>query len=346
MGTSSSLFNQGLTDLHDADLPSVIKSIAARILADIRKDNDDIAVYSPNPFHDYRDSTAVYSNAPDLDVVDGGEDGQNLPLHPLVQPQREVDVIFAVDSSASTSDNWPNGNPLVATYERSLNYSGVGNGTFFPSVPDRNTFINLGLNTRLTFLGCNAPNLTGPAPLVVLYLPNAPYRTYSNTSTFQPSYSDEQRDAIITNRCEVVTRANSTQDKDWPACVSYASLSRSFNRTGTTVPAACDTCFQRYCWNGTVNTRDPAAYEPTLLLGLASSGSSQTGLNRTAAAVAFSASVLFPQYDISYAGARLFWVSILLLACCIYNYIYTRQRRYICFERKARQSVIAHESKP
>lgn len=250
-------------------------------------------MYSPNPFHGYRDSTAVYSNASDLDVVDGGEDWQNLPLHPLIQPQREVYVIFAVDSSASTSDNWPNGNPLVATYERSLNSSGVGNGTFFPSVPDRNTFINLGLNTRPTFFGCDASNLTGPAPLVI-YLPNAPYSTYSNTSTFQLSYSDEQRDAIITNGYEVVIRANSTQDKDWPACVSCAILSRSFNRTGTTVPAASDTCFQRYCWNGTVDTRDPAAYKPTLLLGLASSGSSQTGLNRTAAAVAFFASVLFP----------------------------------------------------
>lgn len=290
IGTSSSLFNQGLVRLNKADLPSAISSVVGRILEDIGEDNDDIAVYSPNPFHGYRDSTAAYSNAPDLDVVDGGEDKQNIPLLPLIQPQREVDVIFAVDSSAGTSDNWPNGGPLVATYERSLNSTGIGNGTIFPSVPDRNTFINLGLNARPTFFGCDSSNLTGPAPLVV-YLPNAPYSTYSNTSTFQLSYSDEQRDAIITNGYEVVTMANSTRDKDWPTCVGCAILSRSFNRTGTTVPAACETCFQRYCWNGTIDDRAPAAYEPTTLLA-SSSGSNKSRSTRTAAAIAFAA-VLF-----------------------------------------------------
>ncbi|OJJ80114.1 lysophospholipase family protein [Aspergillus glaucus CBS 516.65] len=288
MGTSSTLFNQGLLRLNKADLPDVIKSVATHILEDIGEANDDIAIYSPNPFYGYRNSTAAYSNANDLDVVDGGEDQQNLPLHPLIQPQREVDVIFAVDSSADTSYNWPDGHSLVATYERSLNSTGIANGTVFPAVPDRHTFINQGLNERPTFFGCDAANLTGPAPLVV-YLPNSPYSAYSNTSTFQLKYSDEERDSIITNGYEVVTMGNATEDKDWPTCVGCAILSRSLNRTGTTVPQACQTCFQRYCWNGTVDSRDPGDYEPSLLLSTSTSGSSRKSLNRTAAVIALAA---------------------------------------------------------
>ena len=287
MGTSSSLFNQGLLRLDKSHLPEAVKSVFGRILEGIDESNDDIAIYSPNPFYHYRNSTAAYSNTPDLDVVDGGEDKQNIPFHPLIQPERHVDVILAVDSSAGTS-NWPNGGPLVATYERSLNSSGIGNGTLFPAVPDRNTFINLGLNRRPTFFGCDAANLTRPAPLVV-YLPNSPYSTYSNTSTFQLSYSDEERDSIITNGYEVVTMANATQDKEWPTCIGCAILSRSFNRTGTTVPDACQTCFQRYCWNGTVDSRMPDGYEPTALLSSSSSpssGSSKTAWNRTVAFIA------------------------------------------------------------
>lgn len=293
MGTSSSLFNQGLLRIHKTDLPDIIKSVAERVLKDVGESGDDIAIYSPNPFYGYRNSTAAYSNTPDLDVVDGGEDKQNIPFHPLIQPQRQVDVIFAVDSSAGTDNSWPNGNPLVATYERSRNSTGIANGTVFPPVPDRSSFVNLGLNSRPTFFGCDASNLTRPAPLVV-YLPNAPYSAYSNTSTFQLSYSDEERDSIITNGYEVVTMANATEDKNWPVCVGCAILSRSLNRTGTTVPDACQSCFRQYCWNGTVDSRTPDAYEPTTLLSTSSpsSGSSKTSMNRTAAVIAMAAVLL------------------------------------------------------
>ncbi len=118
---------------------------------------------------------------------------------------RHVDVIFAVDSSADTnaswpvqgsSAGWPDGASIIATYERSL--STIGNGTAFPAVPDKNTFFNLGLNLRPTFFGCDASNMTGPAPLVV-YMPNAPYVYNSNTSTFDLSYNDTERNAIILN---------------------------------------------------------------------------------------------------------------------------------------------------
>ena len=96
--------------------------------------------------------------------------------------------------------------------------------------------------------------------------------------------------------------ANSTQDKDWPTCVGCAILSRSLNRMGTTVPVACETCFQRCCWNSTIDNQTPAAYEPTTLLA-SSSGSSRTGLDRTTVVVAFAA-VLFAM-----RGAIFFFIS-------------------------------------
>jgi lysophospholipase len=266
MGTSSSLFNQFILRLNTTDLPDTVKQTFSKFLTSLGQDGDDIAVYSPNPFHGYRNSIASYSQSRELVVVDGGEDGQNIPLHPLIQPTRHVDVIFAVDSSADTHYNWPTGKSLVKTYERSLNSSGASNGTVFPAVPDVNTFVNLGLNTRPMFFGCDPANLTAPAPLVV-YLPNAPYSANSNTSTFQLSYSDSQRDEIITNGYNVVTRDNGTVDKSWPTCVGCAILQRSMHRTATPMPEVCSRCFKDYCWNGAVDSSAPQTYDPSQVLG-------------------------------------------------------------------------------
>jgi lysophospholipase len=289
MGTSSSLFNQFLLQINSTSLPSLLKSAFTDILEDLGQDNDDIAIYEPNPFYQYDTAVKAYGGTEELSVVDGGEDGQNIPLHPLIQPERHVDVIFAVDSSADTTYNWPNGTSLVATYERSLNSTGIGNGTAFPAVPDVNTFVNLGMNQRPTFFGCNSSNMTGPSPLVV-YLPNAPYTAQSNTSTFQLSYSDSQRDDIITNGYNVVTRGNASMDADWPSCVGCAILQRSSERTGTTLPDICNTCFQNYCWNGTIDSRTPQDYNPGLLMSSSSkSGAARRGFDLAATTTAVAA---------------------------------------------------------
>lgn len=146
MGTSSSLFNQFLLQINQTSIPDTLKDILNRIFSGLDQDNNDIAEYSPNPFYRYNPNSNAGAGFTTLDLVDGGENGENIPLHPLIQPNRGVDVIFAVDSSADTPYNWPNATSLVATYERSL--GNFANGTHFPPVPDQNTIINLGLNTR------------------------------------------------------------------------------------------------------------------------------------------------------------------------------------------------------
>ena len=283
MGTSSSLFNTIILAANGSSLPSPIQDIVNKLVNAAGLDNEDIADYTPNPFYHYNNNTNPAASNNTLSLVDGGEDLQNLPLHPLIQPVRAVDVIFAVDSSADT-DNWPNATALVATYQRSLDSQSIANGTAFPSIPDQNTIVNLGLNTRPTFFGCNASNSTSssghPAPLIV-YIPNAPYTAFSNASTFNSSYTNAQRDAIVANGYNVATMANGTVDAQWPMCAGCAILSRSLDRTGTRVPDACAKCFQKFCWDGTVNSTKPAQYAPSLAVANTTTTSSNTSTKKS-----------------------------------------------------------------
>lgn len=267
LGTSSTLFNQfALQYQTSSSLPSFVNSFIQDLLNKFAESEEDIASWN-NPFYGYNPDTNHVADTRQLTLVDGGENLENIPLHPLIQPFREIDVIFAIDSSADTTYNWPNGTSLVATYERSLNTS-LQNSTAFPSIPDQNTFVNLGLNSRPTFFGCSGTNTStgtlaegvSPAPLIV-YLPNSPWSAASNLSTFDPSYATSQRNAVITNGFNVVTRGNSSEEM-WPTCVGCAILRRSLERTGTAFPEVCNTCFTNYCWNGTVDSSTPAAYEP------------------------------------------------------------------------------------
>lgn len=263
MGTSSSLFNQFLIQIDGLDIPDVAKNFVSKILGHLSTSNNDIADYSPNPFLGYHNSTSLISDSQRLTLVDGGEDLQNIPLYPLIQPYRQVDVIFAVDSSADSDKYWPNGTSLVATYERSL--TKLANGTSFPAVPGQNSFVNLGLNTHPTFFGCNSSNTTHMTPLIV-YIPNFPYIYHSNFSTFDLRYNTSARNAIVQNGYEVATMGNGTSDAQWPTCVGCAILSRSMERTETTVPDVCQQCFKKYCWDGTVNNTTPGPYDPKYVL--------------------------------------------------------------------------------
>ncbi|KAI0409771.1 lysophospholipase [Xylaria palmicola] len=272
MGTSSSLFNQLLLqNISDSSVPSFITDALTAVLQRIGEDEDDIAEWRPNPFYKYHPDSNGNADTELLTLVDGGEDLQNIPLHPLIQPIRAVDVIFAVDSSADTTFNFPNGTALRASYDRSKNT--IGNGTLFPAVPDAETFINLGLNQKPTFFGCDTSEFTSGdnnanIPPLIVYMPLAPYTAYSNASTFDPSYTDEERNAFIQNGFNVATMGNGTVDDQWPACAACAVLSRSLERTGTAVPAACQSCFDRYCWNGTTDSTPVPEYEPQPIIGL------------------------------------------------------------------------------
>ena len=268
MGTSSSLLNQLLLQVNTTSIPQFAKDFVNKILSAISDSKNDIAEYQSNPFYGYHNSSSKVARKRSLTLVDGGEDNENIPFHPLIQPHRHVDVIFAIDSSADTQYNWPNGSSLVATYERSVNSVGnLANGTSFPAVPGTNSMVNLGLNTHPTFFGCNSSNTTNITPLIV-YIPNYPYVYPSNVSTFDPSYNVSQRDGIVENGYNVATMGNGSANATWPTCVGCAIISRSLERTNTPVPEVCTLCFQHFCWDGSLNsTHASTPYEPSTKVG-------------------------------------------------------------------------------
>ncbi|KAH6974518.1 lysophospholipase [Ilyonectria sp. MPI-CAGE-AT-0026] len=261
MGTSSSLFNQAFLQIGQVSgVPDFLVRAINDTLAQLGDENRDIATW-PNPFYKYNPSHNTNANNAILTLVDGGEDLQNIPLHPLILPERRVDVVFAVDGSADTKTYWPNGTALVATYKRSKIKTSTDSSDF-PTIPDQNTFVNLGLNMRPTFFGCNDSS-SGP---LIVYLPNAPYSSHSNFSTFDLEYSIDERNQVIENGYNVATMGNGSVDSNWPTCVSCAILARSFSRTKTDVPGACSDCFSKYCWNGTTNSTLPTTYEPQQII--------------------------------------------------------------------------------
>ncbi|KUL81474.1 hypothetical protein ZTR_09623 [Talaromyces verruculosus] len=231
MGTSSSLFNQALLQINNTDIRDILKDITTSLLQNLNESSNDVSVYEPNPFFAFNAASNQNAEAQALILVDGGEDLQNIPFYPLLQANRKLDAIFAIDSSADTPTRWPNGTSMVATFQRNSNSSQIANGTAFPSVPDQDTFVALGMNRQPTFFGCDSMNSTGnpPTPLII-YVPNSPYTYNSNVSTFTLEFNDTERDALVLNGYNVATMANSTQ---WGVCVGCAIISRSLQRTNT-----------------------------------------------------------------------------------------------------------------
>lgn len=259
MGTSSTLFNQFLLQINSTGLPAFITRLATHFLTDLSEDYNDIAIYSPNPFKDSRfqmgNASTSISDSKDLFLVDGGEDNQNIPLVPLIQEQRNLDVVFALDNSADTNDSWPDGASLMNTYQRQFSSQGIHEA--FPYVPDVNTFINLGLNKKPTFFGCNSSNLTdlNYIPPLVVYVPNSYYSFNSNQSTFKLSYSVEEREKMIQNGFEAMTRNNFTDDSNFYQCISCAIIRRKQESLNLTLPSECNSCFSEYCWDGSLDTK-------------------------------------------------------------------------------------------
>lgn len=270
MGTSLTLFNQFILQINTTSLTSAVKSIILSILGSVAKDENDIAVYKPNPFYDTSVGTVSSIAKNDtLYLVDGGEDLQNIPLHPLIQPQRGLDVIFAYDNSADTNQNWPSGASLVASYERQ--FLQQSNGTIFPHVPDTNSFRNLNLTARPTFFGCDARNLLSLLPLtnssdltssvydlpLIVYTANRPFSYWGNTSTFDLKYDERKKRGVIRNGYETALRLNGTLDLEFQACVGCAIIRRQQERQNISQSDQCKQCFERYCWDGSIDNREP-----------------------------------------------------------------------------------------
>jgi lysophospholipase len=147
-------------------------------------------------------------------------------------------------------------------------YLATDAGLPFPKAPPPATFVNRGYTNKPTFFGCEA-NLTNTgdlsAPLVV-YMPNAPYSSYTNYSWLQESFSHEQMSVILTNGFNYVTQGNSTLDKEWPECLGCAAIDRSLTKVGMERTEQCQRCMTRYCWDGVEDNSNPGVLDLSLRL--------------------------------------------------------------------------------
>lgn len=255
LGTSSNVFNE--FPLNTSRWGNLTPQAIHNFLGDNFDEYYDVGVYKPNPFRESEHgSQRSLLDDDGLYLVDGGWDLQNIPLAPMLLPERGVDVLFAFDNSFDTEDTFPNGTAIGATYDRQ--FLEQGQRLPFPYVPSSKTILKHELNSKPLFLGCNASNMTdlSSVPPLVVYIPNVAYTTWSNTSGYKVAYSNEERNALIQNGFEAATRFNLTIDPNWKKCVGCSIIRRSQERNGIEQSEECSKCFQEYCWNGEEYTGD------------------------------------------------------------------------------------------
>ncbi|CAB40176.3 phospholipase Plb5 [Schizosaccharomyces pombe] len=275
MGTSSNVFS-GILPATNASLTAsnnTFNNAVLSFLEMLAEDQLDVGLY-PNPYQGYGNASNTTTTNPlepypIIELIDGGSDSEGIPFWPLLHPQRDVDVIFAIDGGyQSATSGWPDGSSLVSTYERVLatNSSGVRG---FPYIPDTNTFLALGLNTHPTFFGCDGRNTTAgnhtvndDTPPLVVYFPNYPWTMYANVTTYTVQLEDTLSSGMIENAAVAATQNNSDS---FAVCVACALVQRSLERKNMSTPSQCASCFNQYCWNGTIASTTVTTYAPTVL---------------------------------------------------------------------------------
>ncbi|KZT29198.1 lysophospholipase [Neolentinus lepideus HHB14362 ss-1] len=205
----------------------------------------DVALY-PNPFNGVANGTYLDSNQDYLSLVDGGEDGETIPIQPLLVKARGLDVIFAIDAAADTN-NYADGSGLIATQNRTMNF--FPQAYSFPPVPTSMSTFNVdNLTQHPTFFGCDS---SSPTPLLI-YMPNgytpAGQTPVTNTSTEQVQYSNAEVQAMFDQTFTMATLEGI--DSQWPACLACAVVDRARARINAQRSGICESCFATYCYGG------------------------------------------------------------------------------------------------
>jgi hypothetical protein len=238
LGTTSNIFGSAEALGAAAMVPFLTNPAVGAVLANTPDNAVDTARY-PSPFQGLNAGAYIESAQTELDLIDGGFANENVPFQAVIVPERRVDVILALDASADTAGNRPNGTGPYNTY-RKTQLPGFG-FTPFPAFPPPSDVVALGLDRRPAFYGCDDAD----APLVI-QLPNyAAANNETGTSTFQVQYSDDQVAAFFANGFAVATQP---ADPDWPSCLACALVDRAVRRDGGTRTTQCEACFVKWCY--------------------------------------------------------------------------------------------------
>ncbi|POW17712.1 hypothetical protein PSTT_00314 [Puccinia striiformis] len=234
---------------------------------------DDTKKQQQNPFYHMGMSSSNGTGYPEresknLYLADGGWGGEILPLWPLLQPDRKLDVIIAIDFSADGPSMfhgaYPNGTSLTTTYRKTQEeaYKNI----HFPTIPDTNgTFKQKGLDKKPSFFGCD--DFKSP---IIIYLPNYFVVTDTDQATMKTEYSQGEIDAFFKNSFGIATQTKPGQDSNnfgyemdsiqtllgragpitqtqWKQCLACALIDRQVTRNRIPRTAQCQLCFAEYC---------------------------------------------------------------------------------------------------
>lgn len=295
VATSSSLFNDlAAMGIKHLDAYPQLRTILGRyktLMNLLRLDqanikaNMDYALFSPNPFLGFHEGVTLpspaeinrgtvslddlvnmrehgnaYTNSKTLHLVDGGEDDLNVPLDPLLRPDRKMDLIIALDASI---DKGPHPN-VTALYRHTWRYHGKEHihGIAFPNIPEPHEFLAKNYQEHPTFYGCDLDaypsahmfggssslnqkrNTILPKPPLILYIPNKSISFNAQQATTRLVYGFDDINGMVTNGYNLFTQSNSTE---WAACVGCAVIHREVIRRGDEFPEYCQKCFKTYC---------------------------------------------------------------------------------------------------
>jgi len=254
------------------------------------KNNMDYALYSPNPFHGFHEGISLpapadlkkglhsdlitkikehgnaYTISDTLHIVDGGEDDLNVPLDPLLRPERKMDMVIALDVSLDKGSK-PNGTSI---FRGTWRYHGKEDThrISFPIIPKPEVFIESGANLRPVFFGCDLkrdylkPELHGsdlplskylegqhekllPKPPLIVYIPNHAVSYDSQQPTTRLIYNENDVHRMVQNGYDMFTQKNSSR---WASCLGCSMIHREFVKRGEELPEFCQGCFMEYCY--------------------------------------------------------------------------------------------------
>lgn len=300
IATSSSLFNDlAAMGMRHLDGFPQVRSVITKYkqLMNILNANDnkiknniDYALYSPNPFQGFHQGITLpapadikkgvdndlirnikehgnaYTTSDTLYIVDGGEDDLNVPLDPLLRPERKLDMVIALDVSLDKGSK-PNGTSI---FKGTWRYHGKEDihRVSFPIIPTPETFIKSGANLGPVFFGCDLekdylkPELHGsnlplfkylkgqfetllPKPPLIVYMPNHVVSYDSQQPTTRLIYSENDMKKMIQNGHDMFTQKNTSR---WASCLGCSMIHRETVRRGEKFPVFCQGCFEEYCY--------------------------------------------------------------------------------------------------
>ncbi|CAH7670781.1 lysophospholipase catalytic domain-containing protein [Phakopsora pachyrhizi] len=264
--SSNVLSQPGATNVDFFSLKSLIKTTYDKLTKHIL----DEAII-PNPFYLLglglgRSSGYPDQTEPELYLADGGWGGEVVPFWPLLQAERKIDTIIAIDyesdSDSMFKGGYTEGMGLYRTYLKSqrLDYENIS----FPKlIPEPKNFSKNGLNKKPSFFGCYEPK----TPLIV-YLPN--YYVVANTrmATLKTEYTAKEINGFFRNSFAITAQTKSEYMVDdnlsddlrllfdragpigqfkWKTCLACAMISRQLYRNNIDFTSQCKQCFDYYC---------------------------------------------------------------------------------------------------